>query len=488
VPDLAERDLLATPEAGRTAVRGGVLRVLGYALGVLLTVGSAAVLFRHLGVEDSGRYVLVLGLVTLFGGVTDAGLSTIAIRELSSVPGVARTALLRNLLGLRIVFTIGGALLAVAYAAAAGWGTTLVAGTALAGAGLLLTNVQGSFATGLIADLRLGWVTFVDGVRQAVTAAGIVALALVGASLLPFFTVVLVAALVALVLTAWLVRGSVPLTPALDRAACRALLREALPFALAAAVGAIYFRLALVLVDGLSNDTETGYFSASFRVVEVLLVVPQLAVQTAFPIFARAAAGDHQRLRYGLGKTLDVALLLGMLVAVGLGIGAPFVIEVVAGKEFAPAADVLRVQSLAFVGSFAGAVFGYALLSLHRNRAVLIMNGAALVSMVVLGGILVPLYGAEGAAVATVACETIFAVVGGVLLARSGAVGRPSLDILPRLLAAAAAGTGVALLSGLPALPASIVALLVASAVAVAIRAVPEELLVELRAARLKRS
>src|SRR4029078_8698494 len=152
----------------------------------------------------------------------------------------------------------------------------------------------------------------------------------------------------------------------------------------------IYFRLALLVVASLATDRQTGYFGASFRVVEVLLVVPQLAVQTAFPIFSRAAHGDHERLRYGLGKTVDVALLLGMLLAVGLGVGAPFVIQVVAGPEFAPAADVLRLQSLAFVGSVARAVFGYALLSLHRNRDVFAMNGAALVSMAILGGILIP--------------------------------------------------------------------------------------------------
>src|SRR3954465_4536342 len=108
---VASPDLVGSPDAGRAGVRGGVLRVVGSGIGVLLTVGSAAVLFRHLGVDDAGQYVLVLSLVTLCGGVTDAGLSAIGIRELSARGGMEPGSMLRNLLGLRILFTGFGALL-----------------------------------------------------------------------------------------------------------------------------------------------------------------------------------------------------------------------------------------------------------------------------------------------------------------------------------------------------------------------------------------
>jgi hypothetical protein len=66
---VASPGLVRSSDAGRAAVRGGVRRVLGYGIGVLLTVGSAAVLFRHLGVVDARHYVLVLSLITLAGMV-----------------------------------------------------------------------------------------------------------------------------------------------------------------------------------------------------------------------------------------------------------------------------------------------------------------------------------------------------------------------------------------------------------------------------------
>ena len=103
------------------AVRGGALRVPATALGVVLTVGSAAVLFRHLGVDDSGRYVLVLALVTLFGGVTDAGLSTIGVREIAARGGMrARAAAAEPARPADRLHRASASLLACAYAVARG--------------------------------------------------------------------------------------------------------------------------------------------------------------------------------------------------------------------------------------------------------------------------------------------------------------------------------------------------------------------------------
>ena len=55
----------------------------------------------------------------------------------------------------------------VAFAAAAGYGSTLVLGTAIAGVGLLLQLVQSLLATALQAQLRFGWVSVAELLRQS---------------------------------------------------------------------------------------------------------------------------------------------------------------------------------------------------------------------------------------------------------------------------------------------------------------------------------
>ena len=58
---------------------------------------------------------------------------------------------------------------------------------------------------------------------------------------------------------------------------------ETLPYAVAAAVGILYFRLAVLLMSYVSTGEETGVFSASFRIVEALALIPPLLVSTAIP-------------------------------------------------------------------------------------------------------------------------------------------------------------------------------------------------------------
>ncbi|MDP9400889.1 MAG: hypothetical protein M3P39_08105, partial [Actinomycetota bacterium] len=396
-----EPDVLDTAGAGGAAIRGGSLRVAGYALGVMLSVLSAAVLFRHLGIADGGRYVTVNTLVAVVAGVTDAGLVAVGVRELSVRRGAARRRLLASLLGLRLVLTLLGVAGVLAFAALAGYPEVLVLGTLLAGAGLLLQVVQATLTIPLLSALRLGWVTALDLARQVALVAGIVALAALGASLLPFLALAVPVGAVVLVLTALALRGEERARPAFDRAEWVALLRDTLPFAAAVAIAAIYFRLALVLMSLVADPVETGLFALSFRVVDVLVVLPQLAVGAAQPIFARAARDDRLRLRYASTRTFEASLVLGAGLALALALGAPVAMAVLAGEQGAPAAGILRIQAAGLAASFVTAAFSYVLLSLRMHRALLAVSLVGL--LVTAGGTLalVPVAGAEGAAAAT---------------------------------------------------------------------------------------
>jgi O-antigen/teichoic acid export membrane protein len=481
--DAAEADLLATPLAGPAAIRGGALRVAGYVAGVVLSVGSAALLFRHLGVEDGGRYVTVLALVATVQGLTDFGLTAVGVRELAVAEGSERERVVRALLGLRLVLTAVGVAGAVAFAAVAGYGETLVLGTALAGAGLVVQNLQSTLGTALMVDMRLGWLTLIEFARQLVTVVLIASLVVAGAELLPFLAIPLPAAGVALALTVVLVRGPIPLAPSFARSAWGPLLRDVLPYAMATAAAALYFRLAIVLLSLISSARETGYFAAAFRVVEVLVVVPQLLVTAAFPIFARAARDDRARLGYGVQRMFEACTLLGGWLALVLVLGAPLIIDVIAGPDFAPSVDVLRIQAVTVFALFVATSWSYALLSLREHRAILVITLATLALNCTLVATLASSDGATGAALGTLIADLVALALLGARLARAHPDMRPDLGVLPRVLAAAGAAALLSLL-GLPQIPLLIAATIVYGAVLLALRAVPEEIFVELRRPR----
>jgi O-antigen/teichoic acid export membrane protein len=444
-------DLLATAQAGPVAARGGVLRVAGYGFGAALSVVSAALMFRHLGVRDSGRFVTVSTLVVLFVGLTEAGLWTITVRELSASADRRAALIMRDVVGLRLALSITAALAAVGFAAIAGYAPVMVAGAALFAFAMVIQNVQQTWSAALAARLRFGWITSLDLIRQLVNVAGVVVLVLASGGLLAFLALAIPAAIATLLPTGLLVRRDVPLSPRFDVGVWRRLLRDVLPFAAATAVAALYFRVSLIIVSLIADERQTGWFAASFRVVEVLVAVPALIVSTALPIFARAAGGDLARLRFGVQRVVDTTTIFGAAIVLAVFVGAPDVIAVIGGSRFAPAAEVLQIQCVGLLATFVSTAWGYVLLSLGRYRSILLLVCGPLVLNVVLTLVLAPAYGAAGAAVATTVGELALAIVGAVMVNRAIAPHELAPWPVVRAIALAVPLGALALLSAIPA-------------------------------------
>jgi O-antigen/teichoic acid export membrane protein len=473
-------DLLDTSAAGPAAIRGSVLRVSAYAAGVVLSVGSASLLVRHLGVVDFGHYATVMSLITVCAGVTDLGITAIGVRDYSTRAGAERDRLLRNLLGVRIVATVAGVVGATLFALAAGYERTLVIGTVLAGVGMTVQATQAFYATPLMAQLRLGAVSALELLRQTVVVVAIAALVLAGASLLPFLAVTIPAAIATLAWTYVLVRGRMPLRPTFERAQVGPLIREALPFSAATAAYVVYFRVAIVMMSLIATATATGYFATSFRIVEVLALVPSLVVGALFPVLARAARDDPRRFSHALARTLHVSVLAGVWLALAIALGAPTAIRIVAGPHFAPSIPVLRIQGIALAGTFVTVAAGFGLLSLRRYRSILAANHAALVLAVGAVAALVPVDGVRGAAIATTAVELLLAAGSVALLAGAGGPVRFLGGLMPRVAVATALAASAQLLPIHP-VARVVVATVVYVAALQLLRAVPAELWAALR-------
>ena len=198
-------------------------------------------------------------------------------------------------------------------------------------------------------------------------------------------------------------------------------------------------------------------------------------------IFARAARDDHERLSYGVDRVFRASVLLGGLLVVALTLGAPFAIDVVAGDDFAPSADVLQIQAVALLCSFAATTLFYALLSLRMHRAILFIACTVLVVNVALAAILGSAHGADGAAYATLASEIVGLAVALVVLARSHRSVVPSLGVVPQMAAAAGVALLTGLIPGLPSVADAAIGSIVYVAVIAALGAVPPELLEAIR-------
>jgi O-antigen/teichoic acid export membrane protein len=475
-----EPDVLDSAEAGGQVIRGGALRSSGYVLGLALGLISVPLLTRHLGVADFGRYVTVGSLIAIVTLVADAGLTTVGVREYAVRDAEGRHRLMRNLVAVRLIVAVLAAAAAVLFAVAADYDDVLVVGTALGGVGLVLTMVQLTYVIPLTAELRLGLATLLDLLRQALAVAAIVALVAAGASLLLFFVIPIPVGIAVLVATALAVRRQMALKPKVDRHEWRYLLLETLPAAAASTLASLFYRVAILMMSVIATATQTGYFAASFRVVEAFVAVPSLLVGSAYPVLSRAADTDRQRLAYAFQGLFEVCLILGAWIALALAAGAEPVIDVIAGPDFGPAVPVLQIQGLAIAATFFVALFGGTLWVVRAKRQLVIGNAVGVAAAIGLTAVLVPVADAKGAAVAMVCAEGLLAAWLGVALLRSAPELRPSLGVVPKVALALAVGAALGF-APLPDAVATVLASVAYFAVLLLLRGIPTEIWPALR-------
>jgi O-antigen/teichoic acid export membrane protein len=274
-----------------------------------------------------------------------------------------------------------------------------------------------------------------------------------------------------------LVRGTRSLTPTFSLARWRLFVRPMLPYSAAVAASSLYLRVSILLVSALAGAVQLGYFSLSFRTIEVLTPIPVLLAGSALPIFAHAAHGDHDRLGYALGRVFEVSLIVGAWVAVTIAVGAPLALAIVGGPRFAPAASVLALQGVGLGAMFVSLVWANGLLGLGLYRQILVISLAGLVLTAALVAALIPIDGAQGAAIGTSIGEVALAVAQCVAVVRRRPLLRPSLRIVPGVALAAALGLAPLALTSIPVIVRLAISTALFAATLLLTRAYPPELL-----------
>ncbi len=416
-------------------------------------LAAQALFARALQPSEVGFYHLAVFVGTVAATLGTLGLPSAATRFVAAelgarpqcAPAVARhvlsaaaAALAFVLAALAVVVALGptswrpvAPAVLVAYAGATG------ARLVLAGLAQGFADFRGQLAASLGAALVLPagalWI-FTRGGDAGVALAVTAAHAAAGAALL-----------------GWRVRSrlaSAASGPALDVAMRRRMRRYALGVSAMLALDAIVWQQSeLLFLRAFSPAAEIGFYAVSFTLVaQAMQLLPGSVAVALFPALAHAAGGSDRaalRLAYqGALRLLAVAALPAGLVGAAI---APLLLRVLYGTAFAAASPAARVLWLSGALGALGAAAASILYALERQRAMVVASLPVAVLNLTLDLVLVPRYGALGAALANGAAQVTGLGVG-LALAR-GQVGPPPWGSLLRIGAASVAAAGAAWLA-----------------------------------------
>lgn len=191
----------------------------------------------------------------------------------------------------------------------------------------------------------------------------------------------------------------------------RLILRQSLPYALLILLMMVYTRTDSVMIERIhvNGATEAGYYAQGFRLVNALFMFAMLFSNLLFPIYSHMFA-----------KNLDIRplfnsstkLLIGGSIFIGLlGLfNSEFLAGLIYSQDIEASSPSFRWIMLSFIGMAATILFSTLLTTRGDLKFLNILAIAGIVVNLVLNFILIPNYGAEGAAFATLITQSTVAL------------------------------------------------------------------------------
>jgi O-antigen/teichoic acid export membrane protein len=182
-------------------------------------------------------------------------------------------------------------------------------------------------------------------------------------------------------------------------------LKEAAPIGLTELAWAFMWYFCTVLLGFIFADRSLGWFGASHRALMALHTFVWLYFFNLLPSISRCVAAPPEQLLKLMDRSLRFAAWAGLICTGLLTVMAPLVLTLVYGPQFRGAADSFAVLAWMLPVAMLSGHHRYIPYN-HQNKLLLCTAGSALAA-VILGFLLVPLYGGVGAAWALLGANVI---------------------------------------------------------------------------------
>lgn len=380
------------------------------ALGLVISILIA----RGAGDAALGTYSLALAWALTLAQFADLGMSTLLTRDLARTPQHTASYLRASLLAktaLGLVLTLGLVVAAPALASGGAGTSALQLGATMIVLNAWYTSFTAVFRafgrmlpilvlnlSGLVLQSAVTWYL----ISIAAPVAALIALA---------------AAIQALqVLAAWFIYArQIPTPHETTTNAWRdawqygaQLTRAGIPFAIAGILGSLELRANVFLLGALDGERAVGWYSAASRLNDGIRLAPNAFFGAILPALAAlGATQNQQQLRQFFQKRAWALVGFGGAAALALTVLAPWLIPFLYGDAFAPAIPVLMVLGWGLIPALVTGLLILYLYARGDERFVNWLIGIGLVVQVAFALVLMRVYGAAGAAAASLLSDCV---------------------------------------------------------------------------------
>ncbi len=362
---------------------------------------------RYLGPERYGIISFALAFTSIFGVFTDLGLNTLTVREVARNKNLADK-YLGNLLLLKSILVILAVFVIVVAINLMDHDKSTIEVVYLISLSIVIAAFTGVFNSFFQAFERIEYVSIGSLLSSVFMLLGAFYAINRGFGLLGFACIYIFSSIMVFAYTLFISKRSL-LTNGLkiDLGMVWPTIVEALPFGLTSLSGMIYTYTDSIILSSLQGNEVVGWYNASYRLVLMLLFIPNVINIVIFPVMSRFFTSSPSFMKLLYGKYLKFMLILCIPMGIGTTLIADKIIMFVFGVAFAKSIIALQILVWTIVLTFAGAAFVKLLESTNRQRIITKISLICVVVNVLLNLLLIPKFSYVGSSIATVVTELV---------------------------------------------------------------------------------
>ena len=187
----------------------------------------------------------------------------------------------------------------------------------------------------------------------------------------------------------------------------------ALPLGITLLFNQVYFRIDSFVLALTRSTAEVGLYGLAYKVFELPLVIPTFFMNSVYPLLLVEQTPNFKKI---LRKSFFVLLIISFLSLVIFWFAAPLLIYI--RPEFAESIPLLRILTLGLPFFFLSSLVMWALIALGKQLVLAGIYGSLMITTILLDILVIPKFGATGAAWITVGSEALVLIASGVALRR----------------------------------------------------------------------
>lgn len=190
-----------------------------------------------------------------------------------------------------------------------------------------------------------------------------------------------------------------------DVQAWRYFIFESLPIGVASILRKISLQVDILILAAIASPSAVGLFSAPYKIVQALSILPETLTIALFPHLSRLAQCSYRGLFDVYEKNLKFMCLLSVPIVMILSVLSQDIILLIYGDRFANAHLALLVLSFSLIFLFQTSQFVYLFSALGKQRMFTVCSLGGLVVNIVLDLLLIPRFDFIGASMGTLVAE-----------------------------------------------------------------------------------